>query len=296
MQKSIWMKGLVIGIIALFVGVSFVSALNLNPSSFPTNNGLTLTYKGNQKYYTLEDLLAFNSYTGNGGRLKSTGAVEPPNEYTGVLITTLAQEFTAMPSEYTVVAIASDGYTTSYTYNEILGQVMVYDNNGKEIGTGGVSMILATKENGQINYDGSNRIAFVNQHEPITYAALWTKYVIELEFLPKSSDTTPPTISIKKPTNAIYLFDKKIASYSIPLIIRGITITIDASDNSGISRVLFIISDSNDNDYLKHETSFTPYQWLWNEKAIGIYTISITAYDNAGNINTVQKKVFIINP
>jgi Bacterial Ig domain len=295
MQKSIWMKGLVIGIIALFVGASFVSALNVNPSSIPTDNGLTLTYKGNQKYYTLEDLLAFDSMTGNGGMLKSTGAVVPPNEYTGVLITRLAQEFTTMPSEYTVVAIASDGYTVSYTYNEILGEVMVYDNNGKAIGTGGVSMILATKENGQINYNGSFRIAFVNQDEPITFAALWTKYIIELEFLPKSSDTTPPTISIKTPTNAIYLFDKKIVSYSKPFVIGGITITIDASDNSEIARVLFIISDSNNNDYLKHETSSPPYQWLWDERSIGSYTISITAYDTAGNLNTVQKKVFIIN-
>jgi len=297
MQKSIWIKGFVIGIVALFVGASFVSALNVNPSSsIPTNNGLTITYKGNHKSYTLEELLAFDSYTGKGGKLNSIGVVVPPNEYTGVLITALAQQFPAMPSEYSVVAIASDGYTMSYTYDEILGQVMVYDNKGKEIGPGGVFMILAIKENGQINYDGSYRIAFINGDEPYTFAALWTKYVIELEFIPISSDTTPPIISIKTPTNAIYLFDRKIASYPIPLIIGGITINVDASDTSGISRVLFIISDSNDNDYLKDETSSTPYQWLWDERSIGSYTISITAYDNAGNINTVQKKVLYIHP
>jgi Bacterial Ig domain len=297
MQKSIWMKGLVIGIIALFVGASFVSALKITPSSsIPTNNGLTLTYKGNQKYYTLEDLLAFDSLTGNGGRSNSLNITSPLNEYTGVPIKTLAQQFPAMPSEYSVVAISSDGYTISYTYNEIQGEVTIYDKDGKKIGNGGVSMILATKENGQIGYDYSYRIAFVNQDNPYTYAALWAKWVIELEFIPKSSDTKPPTISITKPTNALYLFDRKIASYPIPIIIGGITINVDASDTSGISRVLFIISDSNDNDYLKNETSSTPYQWKWDETAKGYYTILITAYDNAGNTNTAKKNILIIHP
>jgi hypothetical protein len=94
-----------------------------------------------------------------------------------------------------VTAIASDGYIMNYTYNETQGKVMVYDSEGKEIGVGGVSMVLATKENGQIGYDGSLRIVFINQDEPITFSALWAKYVVELKFIP------PPTITISGPAS-----------------------------------------------------------------------------------------------
>jgi len=152
-------------------------------------------------------------------------------------------------------------------------------------------MILATMENGQTAYDGSYRIAFINQDEPITFSALWAKYVVELEFIDESSDTTPPTISIQKPSNAIYFFDKQIIPYSQPFIVGGITINIDAYDESGISRVLFVI-----NEKLKHEMVSPPYQWLWDESAIGKHTIEAIVYDNAGNIASTQREVLIINP
>ena len=160
---------------------------------------LTLTYGDEHKYYTLDDLLAFDSITGNGGRLKSNGIVVPPWEYTGILITTLSQEFTNMSSQYSLVAIADDEYTVSYTYDKILGEVMIYDNEGNEIGVGGVSMIIATMENGQTGYDGSLRIAFINQDEPITFSALWAKYVVELVF----SSQPPDTPSINGPTSGM---------------------------------------------------------------------------------------------
>jgi hypothetical protein len=256
-----------------------------------TNDTLTLTYNGEHKYYNLEDLLNFDLLTGNGGRLKVTGTISGPYEYTGVLVTTLAQEFPLMTSEYRMVAIADDGYTISYTYDDILGNIMVYDTNGEEIGIGGVSMILATMEDGQTGYPGSYRIAFINQGEPITDSSLWAKYLVELEFIPESSDTTPPTIRIEKPTNAVYFFDKQIIPYSKPFIIGDITITVNAEDESGISRVLFVI-----NEELRHESFFPPYQWVWDETAIGTYTIEVKAYDTAGNVNTAQKEVFILNP
>jgi hypothetical protein len=188
------MKKLCLGII-LVVFCIVVSNIVITPPVKADVPALTLTYGEEQKSYTLDDLLAFDSITGNGGRLKVTGTVIPPNEYTGVLITTLAQEFTDIPSQYSVTAIASDGYIMNYTYNETKGEVMVYDNQGNEIGVGGVSMVLATKENGQIGYDGSLRIVFINQDEPITFSALWAKYVVELKFIP------PPTIAISGPTS-----------------------------------------------------------------------------------------------
>jgi len=182
------MKKLFLGIVLVVFCIVF-SNITIAQQNKALDTVLTLTYGDEHKDYTLDDLLAFDSITGNGGRLKVTGEVIPPWEYTGVLITTLAQEFMDMSSQYSVTAIADDGYTISYTYDEILGEVMVYDLEGNEIGIGGVSMILATKENGETGYDGSLRIAFINQDEPITDSFLWAKYVVELVFSSQAPDT-----------------------------------------------------------------------------------------------------------
>ena len=114
---------------------------------------------------------------------------------------------------------------------------------------------------GQTGYPGSYRIAFINQDEAITDSSLWAKNLVELEFIPESSDTIPPTISIEKPTNAIYFFDKQIIPYSKPFIIGDITITVNTDDESGISRVLFVI-----NEELKHESFFPPINWYGMRK------------------------------
>lgn len=255
------------------------------------NNTLTLTYNGVNKYYTLDDLLGFDSITGNGGRLKVTGDVSGPFRYTGIVIQRLAQEFSSLSSRYSLIAIADDGYVLKYSYDQILGNIMVYDEEGDEIGVGGVSMILATMESGETDYPGSYRIAYINQDEPFTDAALWAKYVIELEFIDESSDTIPPIVNIEKPSNKLYLFDKEIVSYSQPFIIGGITIRVNAYDDSGISRVIFMIDEK-----LKYEGISPPYQWFWDETAIGKYTIEIIAYDIAGNVAKSTKNVLIINP
>jgi hypothetical protein len=168
---------------------------------------------------------------------------------------------------------------------------MVFDTRGNEIGIGGVSMILATMEGGETDYPGAYRICFINEDEPITDAALWAKYVIELEFIGESNDNIPPSLNMDKPSNAIYFFDKELIRYSMPFIIGGITLDVDATDESGISKVLFVI-----NEDLKHEAVTSPYRWLWDEHAIGQYTIEAIAYDNAGNIGRTERDVFIINP
>jgi len=191
------MKKLFLGIILVVFSIIVSNIVIALPDDADSINAgdtvLTLTYGDEQRYYTLDDLLAFDSITGNGGRKKVTGDVIPPNEYTGVLITTLAQEFTDMSSQYSVTSISDDGYTVNYTYGEIQGDVMVYDLDGDPIGVGGVNMILATKENGVTNYSGSLRIAFINDDEPITDSFLWSKYVIELNFKPSPNKPQTPS-------------------------------------------------------------------------------------------------------
>ena len=250
----------------------------------------TLSFNGEQKQFSLEDLKELSSTTGFGGRLKVTGDVIGPYEYTGVSIKTLANEFDSIPSSYDMISISDDGYVMKFTHDQILGNVEVYDENGSYVDEGGVEMILAYAEEGEpLIHGGPLRIAFVN-NGLVTDAFYWSKYIEELEFVFDNSDNDPPDISIDKPQNAIYYFDTKFFNYPKPVIIGDITFEISAFDDNEITKVLFIMDE-----IIRSKQQYPPFEWNWDEKAIGTYTIQIICYDNAGNIGMAQKEFAIIN-
>ena len=84
-----------------------------------------------------------------------------------------------------------------------------------------------------------------------------------------SSDTIPPKVSISTPLNGA-------------MIKRGtkVTITATASDNVGVTKVSFYVSNS----LLSTDTMY-PYSSTWNvpNKRNVTYTLSAKAYDAAGN-------------
>jgi hypothetical protein len=104
----------------------------------------------------------------------------------------------------------------------------------------------------------------------------------------ETDDNIPPSVQIIKPINAIYLFDKAIALYEYPLIIRMINIEVTATDNeSGINRVEFYIDGQ-----FKGDDFSEPYSYYWNEFLSGEHKIKVIAYDNADNNATAEIAVF----
>ncbi|GEM_PF-4204876 len=84
--------------------------------------------------------------------------------------------------------------------------------------------------------------------------------------LPTDSDTISPTISITSPANS--------ANVS-----GVITISVDASDNVGVTKVEFFA-----NGKLKFTDTRFPYVWKTKAVTIGSHTLIAKAYDAAGNV------------
>ncbi|MBC7128535.1 MAG: choice-of-anchor J domain-containing protein [Thermoplasmatales archaeon] len=101
---------------------------------------------------------------------------------------------------------------------------------------------------------------------------------------------SPPTVSIIKPRNALYIFDREIIPLPIPVIIGGITVEATASSSIGIAKVEFYIDGA-----LKFTDTTEPYSWLWDERAIGTHEIKVIAYDTTGQKAEDRISVFIIN-
>ena len=140
---------------------------------------LTLTY-GNESFnYTLDELMKMDSFTGSGRYIKKSGTIVGPNNYTGVRISMLLKDVPNLPENFTIEAIASDGYTVNYTYDEVKGYVAVYNESGNETGVGSLTMIIAYKENGELlgeSTGGPLRVAFVDDGA-ISSSSLWIRSV-----------------------------------------------------------------------------------------------------------------------
>jgi uncharacterized repeat protein (TIGR02543 family) len=102
-----------------------------------------------------------------------------------------------------------------------------------------------------------------------------------------SGDVQPPLVAFAKPLNGVYLFDEFILPSKKPIIIQGITIQVNASDNqSGVKKVEFFIDD-----VLVGNDSTAPYTYDWKDLRTGTRRIKAIAYDNAGNSATVEISV-----
>lgn len=89
-------------------------------------------------------------------------------------------------------------------------------------------------------------------------------------------------MKVTKPENALYIFDKKILPFFVPLSIGKITIeTTATSTDFGIEKVEFYV------DGTLAETDFEePYSWTWNSLALLRHTVDVVAYDTRGYSTT----------
>jgi len=137
--------------------------------------------------FTLNDLIKMDLVEGAGSYIKLGWlpeiVIDGPFNYSGVDITTLLGNIEDLPDQYNITVTASDGRESTYSYEEIMGNVDIYNNAGNITGSGGVKMILAYKNDGEYINDpeeGPLRIAFVDDGS-ITSSRLWTKLVVSIE-------------------------------------------------------------------------------------------------------------------
>ena len=97
-----------------------------------------------------------------------------------------------------------------------------------------------------------------------------------------NEDFVSPMVKISKPKNAIYVLNDEIAKFFTPIVLGGIDIEVNASDNgSGIASVYFYTGQYY--QLLKYSDDNPPYIWRWTETQFGWRTIKIIVYDKANN-------------
>jgi len=158
--------------------VKMVEKIELKEDVYPQND-TALTLEGTTTHnYTMEEIMSMESFTGTGSFLNSVGNIEGPWEYKGVNVTKLVSNM-YNDDYYTLEVVSSDGYTMSFSDEQVNGQFTTFDEEGNvKQENGSVNMILGYRKDGETNFpDGPLRIALVTEDGEITESHFWSKYV-----------------------------------------------------------------------------------------------------------------------
>lgn len=152
----------------------------------------SLIYEDTTLEYTLSELEDLEEYTGSGSYIKTkllpdTVLINGPWDFVGVRISKLLDQISSIPENYNITFTASDGWTSEYTKNQVLGEIDLYNESGNVTGNEGATMILAYKQDGDYIPEGEDeagplRVAFIGG-DIITGSNLWAKMVISMQIV-----------------------------------------------------------------------------------------------------------------
>jgi PKD repeat protein len=138
---------------------------------------------------------------------------------------------------------------------------------------------------------------FSNKKNPLHIYTKANNYTITLTVTDSNGTSIVDNVTVKinhlnvnfiKPEKALYIHNKKITSFLMPLIIGPIDIEVDTlSIISSVKKVEFYI-----NNALKSSDTTAPYCWRWEERSLFKYTIELIVVDDLGNSKNYELVVW----
>lgn len=144
------------------------------PTAVPTEEEvqtpvLELVTPSGSQFFTMADLEKLPVSQGMAGMKSSTGKITPPMLFTGISLKDLAEIAGGIDESMGVNLVASDGYSISYSYDQIMnGTYIAYDPaTGDELRNPvALDAILAYKQEGEpldTVQDGNLRVAIISE-------------------------------------------------------------------------------------------------------------------------------------
>lgn len=175
--------------------VEEVAAPEAAPTAADTTVVLEVAGPDGSRTFTMTQLKELPAQQGFGGIKSSTGKITLPEEFTGVKIQDLVAEVGSLDETMGVELEAADGYTMTFSYNQIEnGDFIVYDpgtgNETKNAGT--LIPLIAYARNGEPldeKSDGVLRLAIVSETNNQVVDGHWAvKWVTKVTLKPLSRE------------------------------------------------------------------------------------------------------------
>jgi hypothetical protein len=153
--------------------------------NLPPINLTVVAPDGSQVVLNETDIGSMTSYTAYGGYKNALGFLKGLGNYTGVPISTFLNMVGGIISGYNVRITASDGFSTTMSFEQVNGAFVTYDNvTGQEVQHNQtLTPILAYYYN-DLNLtsgDGPLKVAIVGPEGLCTNSTFWAKKVVKLE-------------------------------------------------------------------------------------------------------------------
>jgi DMSO/TMAO reductase YedYZ molybdopterin-dependent catalytic subunit len=191
---------------------------------------------------TRQDIMALQAYTAPGGFRKSGGAIAGVGNYTGVPIFELISLVGGISQDDALTVSASDGYTMSYTYNQVVNgaDFTTFDPiTGSQVSaTSPLKMVLIYSLDGQslASDEGPLRIGVLGSEGLLTTGNQWVKMVTQLQVTHNSPE--PTSTQTPEPTARVTPIPTQTASPTASptnLPIPDLTLSIVASNGTKIT-------------------------------------------------------------
>jgi len=189
-NKSYKIITIILALIIIIAAITIIyTSLPKNENETENTNGnqqenevvLQMLYNDTYKNFTLDQLQDLESFTGLGGYIKSNNATVGPYELTGVRISTILNQYKISSQNYSINIGATDYPTNIFNLSYINGEIPIFNETGAQIGTGGVTMIIYYKQNGEYldSLEGPLRLGFIYE-DGFTSSKIWIKHVVSL--------------------------------------------------------------------------------------------------------------------
>jgi len=214
---------------------------------------LSITAGDETTSYSMSELLALPSITGEGGYKKTTGTIVGPYTYTGVTIQHLLELTGTLPAEYSIEAVASDLYTTYFNRTEVEGALKAYDaETGDPVGTENFTVILAYYEGGEPLDDGGPlRIVTLSEDGYLSDGHYWAKDVVNITLL---DEVEPWSLELRGVEEWFMTHDIYYSLASCPH--HRVELNLGASVYAGVPLWTIIASmDGGDDDHYQFNTT-----------------------------------------
>jgi DMSO/TMAO reductase YedYZ molybdopterin-dependent catalytic subunit len=158
--------------------VSNVAEITIMERPTPEPDILTTQRGDSALGFTMSEIQDMPSVTGTGGYKRSSGTIVGPFTYTGVEMEYILNQTGALPADYTIEVVASDGYTTYYNKSQVDGLFDAYDQSGNPIGVQQFTLVLAYDEGGDsLPEGGPLRVVTLSEDGYLSDGHFWAKAV-----------------------------------------------------------------------------------------------------------------------
>ena len=297
--KIITAIAIIIAVIIASVSVATVYLLpqSSQPQDQPAAMNLVLIgADGQQLNLTWQNVMALQAYTAPGGFRKSGGAIAGVGNYTGVPVSTLLDIVGGISKDDTLTVSASDGYTMSYTYDQVVNgaDFTTFDSTtGSQVSaTAPLELILIYSLDGQplTSDDGPLRIGIIGSEGLLTTGNQWVKMVTQLQIThsspePTSTETINPTatatpVPTQIPSSTVQPTNSPIPDLSLTVVAsNGTKITLTSKELAKMSTMTYLGGSRRSNGEIVNVGTYT---------GVKLYDVCSLVGISSGNIVTVK--------